>query len=136
MEQYPQPTRLINDKYDINMRDSHDKRQENYRLQSYQVINPNPQLMTTMQTPSRPTWLVGVGGGVSAVPSQNIVDLESELKGLTFDASNDPSKKYNPNDTKTFHKYARRNIRENTQQVFVNFNTYNKPFVDFYAKYR
>jgi hypothetical protein len=122
------PSRLKYDGYDIAMQKNHDIRRQNYTLEAYQVAHPRPCLTGKMQTPARPTWPVAAGAGVSAVPGTNIVDLESELKGLTFDATKDPNAKYKP----TSATGVTRNIRAGTQQVQVNFYTQDKPLCDFY----
>lgn len=122
------PTRLKYDGYDIAMQKNHDIRNQNYTLEPYQVSHPAPCLAGKMQTPARPTWPVAAGAGVSAVPGRNIVDLESELKGLTFDATKDPNAKYKPGCGGN----VVRNIRANTQQVSVNFYTEDKPLCNFH----
>jgi hypothetical protein len=122
------PSRLKYDTFELALQKNIDIRKQNYTLENYQVAHPRPCLTGKMQTPARPTWPVAAGAGVSAVPGTNIVDLESELKGLTFDATKNPDAKYKP----TSASGVTRSIRAGTQQVQVNFYTQDKPLCNFH----
>jgi hypothetical protein len=122
------PARLKYDSYELAIQKNENIKKQNYTLERYQVLHPRPCLAGKMQTPARPTWPVATGAGVSAVAGTNIVDLESELKGLTFDATKNPDGKYKPSSSSS----VTRKIRGNTQSVHVNFYTQDKPLCDFH----
>lgn len=122
------PTRLKYDDYDFAMQKNHDIRKQNYTLMPLKIYNKQSCIATKMQTPGGPSWPVAKGTGVSATVG-NIIDVESELKGLTFDATKCPQKKYQPvNGQGT----VKREIRHQTVQVSVDFTKEHKKHCSFH----
>jgi len=120
-------TRLKYDKYDLEMQKSHDIRRQEYMLMPLRVTHPDSCLTMNSQTPGGPVWPLSKGTGVS-VGNGNIIDVESELKGLTFDNTKCPQKKYQPNGANN----VSRSLRHNTVQVNVDFTKEHKRTCSFH----